>query len=210
MKVANYLNRTDEADDPLAEFEKILKEVAAHPEIEELYFKGNNLTATQLARLAETISLSHPNLNTLDLGTNTSILKGGVPALKKIINEHDKLNFIILDFNKMTDEEMTELLENNSENFNSKIKKIRFIFTCNEFTDKTLELIKGKLSPSSILSIVRSNYRIKDLVLKEKIRKECLSFFEEKSKGTATQESFGNKEKLTNDDDLAPKKPTAD
>lgn len=40
MKVANYLNRTDEADDPLAEFEKILKEVAAHPEIEELYFKG--------------------------------------------------------------------------------------------------------------------------------------------------------------------------
>jgi hypothetical protein len=69
------------------------------------------------------------------------------------------------------------------------VKTIDFIFSCNEITAEILPLIRDKLSPSSILSIIGSNYRINNAELVERYRNEFLSLYETQQKNSV---SFGN------------------
>lgn len=93
--------------------------------------------------------------------------------ITRIISEHPKLDYVILNYDKIDDRGVAALLEGNDEALNKRLNSIRIDLQCNFIAETGLKMAKGKLSPSSILSIARTNFYIKDKNIIEKTEQEA-------------------------------------
>jgi hypothetical protein len=171
MRLADYLNSIFEDDDVDVEFEKILSCIAKDTKITDLCLRGNWLTPKQLEHLAETLT-AHSKLSNLNLSANEKIISDrGVASLKKIITEHSSLKSIQLDLNKISDADIKSLVENNSEELSKRILSIDFWFSSNSLTEESLKIADGKLSPSTILTMLFDNSMDTTVVERYRLKK---------------------------------------
>ncbi len=139
------------------QFDKVLEKLRFSPEVEDLSLKSNWIKAKQLNQLAEILS-THHELQDLDLSYNR-LAPESVSAIKKIINDHPKLKIVYLDFNDLTDEFIAALIEENSEEFNQRLRSVELSLSNNNFlTVKSIDDTESRLHNDSRLAMLVGNH----------------------------------------------------
>ncbi len=158
----NFINQKETVD-------KIIQEIKDCKDLEHLSLQGNALTLEQIKKIADVL-INKKTLKSLNIGYNNKDKDNSEEyfrIIKKIILDHPSLEYLSLECNGITTDDV-KLLLNNDNDVKDRLKCIKLNLACNRIDDDGLKLASSHLSIDAIASIITSN-SVKD----EELKKQC-------------------------------------
>jgi hypothetical protein len=112
-----------------------------------------------------------------------------IQGLKQIISQHPELEKIYLNYCKIGDAIVQELV--NDSTLRERIPSIDFDFSQNEITDAGLIAARGRMSPSTITTICGPNH-VRDKKLRDECRAEAVNQYKIQKEKPSAAQTAGN------------------